>query len=77
MTREVTRLAYDGSLVGATMEVDFNTLHRSDYVRIKIATKEITKIPDVVEGAIIYFMYDFYYERKVCEISQGMETPSK
>jgi hypothetical protein len=39
-----------------------SSLHRADYVKIKIAAKDISKVP---EGAIKCYMYDFYYERDV------------
>jgi hypothetical protein len=49
----VPTLAYAGSLMGATREVDYNSLHRADYVRIKIATKDVSKIPEVVMTFIL------------------------
>jgi hypothetical protein len=58
-------LGYVGSLVGATGEVDKSTLHMADYVRIKIAAREIAKVPEVVEGAILSYLYDFCFEREV------------
>jgi hypothetical protein len=64
--------AFVGSLVAATMEVDMTTLNRVDYVKMKIATKDISKVPGVVEGAIIPYLYDFYYER---EVEMGATEP--
>jgi hypothetical protein len=58
-------LAYAGSLVGATVEVYKTSLHRADYSRVKIAARVITKVPEVAKGAIVPFLYDFYYEREV------------
>jgi hypothetical protein len=52
----IPTLAYVGSLVGATVETDDNSLHRIDYVRIKIAAKVVAKVPEVAEGAIIPYM---------------------
>jgi hypothetical protein len=46
-------LAYVGSLVGATTKVDKSTLNRADYVRVKIAGRDVSKIPESAEGAII------------------------
>jgi hypothetical protein len=57
--------AYAGSLVGATMEVDKGSLHRPDYVRVKIAARDVSKVPEIAEGAIIPFLYDFHYEREI------------
>jgi hypothetical protein len=56
-------LVYVGSLVGATSEVDESTLNRTDYVRIKIAARDIAKVHAKAEGAILPFLYDFFYER--------------
>jgi hypothetical protein len=53
------------SLVGATKEVDESTLHRTDYVRIKIVARDVSKIPDKAEWAILPFLYDFCYEREL------------
>jgi hypothetical protein len=63
--RSAPTLAYVGSLVGATSEVDLNSLHRANYVRIKIAAKDISKVTEVAEGAIVPFLYYFYFEREV------------
>jgi hypothetical protein len=56
---------YAGSLVGATAVVDKTTLSRTDYVRVKIVAKDITKIPAEAEGAILPYLYGFHYEREV------------
>jgi hypothetical protein len=56
-----------GSLVGSTREVDKSTLNRSDYVRIKPAARDVTKVPGVAEGAIIPYLYVFFFEREVVD----------
>jgi hypothetical protein len=63
--RSIPTLAYVGSLVVATVEIDEESMHRADFVRIKIADKEVAKVPEIVEGATIPFLYDFYYEREL------------
>jgi hypothetical protein len=63
--RSIPTLAYVGSLVVATVEIDEESMHRADFVRIKIAAKEVAKVPEIVEGATIPFLYDFYYEREL------------
>jgi hypothetical protein len=50
-----------GSLVGSTREVDKSTLNRSDYVRIKPTARDVTKVPGVAEGAIIPYLYVFFF----------------
>jgi hypothetical protein len=58
-------MASVGSLVGATTEVDKSTLVRTDYVKIKIAARDSSKLPERAEGAIIPYLYDFLYEREM------------
>jgi hypothetical protein len=64
-TRSKETVVYVGSLVGATSEIDMSTLNGVDYVRVKITAKDILKVPEVVEGAILPYLYDLYYEREV------------
>jgi hypothetical protein len=47
--RSEESMAYVGSLIGATSDVDETTLNRIDYVRVKIVAKDIIKVPTVVE----------------------------
>lgn len=58
-------MAKIGGLVGKVMEIDEKTRFRHDYVRVKIAYRDITKIPSTTEGALGLFIYDFYFEREV------------
>jgi hypothetical protein len=51
--------------VGATAEIDKTTLGRTDYVRIRIAARDISKVPERAEGAIIPYLHEFLYEREV------------
>jgi hypothetical protein len=68
-------MAYVGSLVGFTRDVDKSTLNRSDYVRIKLAARVVTKVPGVAKGAIIPFLYDLFYEREVMDEQSPMQVP--
>jgi hypothetical protein len=63
--RSKATMSYVASLVGATVEVDKSTLGRTDYVRVKIAFRDISKVAERAEGVIIPFLYDFLYEREV------------
>jgi hypothetical protein len=69
--RSIPTLAYVGSLIRAIREIDKDSLHRTDFIRIKIAVKDVSKVPEVVEGAILPFLYDFYFER---EMEWGVPT---
>jgi hypothetical protein len=63
--RSKLTLAYVGSLVGATKEIDESSLHMADYVRIKIAAREVANVPEVFEGVILPYLYDFYFDREM------------
>jgi hypothetical protein len=58
-------MGYVGSLVRVTRDVDKSTMHRADFVIIKIAAREVAKIPEVVEGAMGKYLYDFLFERDI------------
>jgi hypothetical protein len=65
-------VAYAGSLVGAIVFMDKSSLSRMDYVRVKLAVRDLEKVPATAEGAIIPFLYDFSYEREV-ELVQNLD----
>jgi hypothetical protein len=73
--RSIPTMGYVRSLVGVTREVDKSTMHRADFVRIKIAAREVAKIPEVVEGAIVPYLYDFHFEREIYmgQANRGIE----
>ncbi|RLN08171.1 uncharacterized protein C2845_PM11G12560 [Panicum miliaceum] len=60
--RSIRTIAKVGGLVGKTMEIDENTRYKTDYVRIKIACRDIYEIPSSAEGNLGLHIYDFYYE---------------
>ncbi|KAM0872042.1 hypothetical protein ACQ4PT_038987 [Festuca glaucescens] len=55
-------VAYVGSLVGVTLEVDQAILHMPDYCRILLGCRDIDKLPEEVEGVLGDFLYNFFYE---------------
>jgi hypothetical protein len=61
--------------VGATAEVDVSSLSRIEYARMKIAARDISRIPESAKRAILPYLYDFYYEREVedVEVDQKIE----
>jgi hypothetical protein len=67
-------MAYVGSVVGFTRDVDKSTLNRSNFVRIKLATRDVTKMSGVAEGVRIPFLYDFFYEREVVDELRPMQV---
>lgn len=75
-----------GGLVGEVIEVDEGTRFRYDYVRLRIACRDVTKVPKTAEGAMGMFLIDFGFEREVTEggnekvlksgINLGTDAPS-
>jgi hypothetical protein len=68
--RSVLTMAYVGTLVGSTQEVDKSTLNRTDYVRIRLAARDV---PEVAECSISEYLYGFFFEREV----EAKEAPDK
>jgi hypothetical protein len=64
-----------GSLVGATMEIDISTLNIVDYVRLKIVVKDILKVPEVMEGVTLPYLYDFFFEREMVKEPNQLGIP--
>jgi hypothetical protein len=44
------------SKVGLPLEVDKDSLHKNDYVRVKIGCRDVTKVPASVDGLL-----DFHF----------------
>lgn len=63
--RNVQTLAYVGSLVGVTVDIDEKSINRQDYVRMKICCRDVTKVPESAAGLIIPYLRDFFFEREV------------
>lgn len=49
--RSIRTLAKVGGLVGKVMEIDEKTRLRPNYVRMKIACRDVLRVPKKVEGA--------------------------
>lgn len=69
--------------VGKVMEIDEMTRYRADYVRVKIACKDIQKVPRFAEGTLGLYVKDFIFEREVEEgdtmktLSSGIKVGEK
>jgi hypothetical protein len=66
--RSFATLAKVGGLVGKVMEVDESTSYRYDYVRLRIACRDVTKVPKIAEGTLGMYIIDFGFERELPEI---------
>jgi len=53
--------------VGKVVEIDEESRFRYDYVRLKIACRDVSKVPKTVEGTLGMYIIDFEFEREVPE----------
>ena len=60
--RNLRTIAKIGGLVGKTISIDEKTRYSHEFVRIKIACKDIYAIPETVESTLGVFIYDFAFE---------------
>lgn len=67
--RSVLAIAKIRGLVGKTIEIDEKSTFRRDYVRIKIACRDVTKVSKTAEGVLGITLFDFGFEREVTEES--------
>jgi hypothetical protein len=51
--------------VGKVLEIDEKTRFRHDYVRVRIACRDITEVPRTAESTLGLFLHDFTFEREV------------
>jgi hypothetical protein len=74
--RSLVTIAKVGGLVGKVIEIDERTRLRNEYVRARIACRDVTVVPGVVEGSLGLFLYDFFFEREIHseEDEQFLET---
>jgi hypothetical protein len=56
-----------GGLVGKVVEIDEKTRVRNEYVRVRIAYRDVSVVPCTVESSLGLFIYDFHFEREIQE----------
>ena len=61
--RSIRTVAKVGGLVGKVLEIDEKTRFRHDQVRVRIACRDITKVPRSAESTLGIYLHDFIYER--------------
>ncbi|CAL4964223.1 unnamed protein product [Urochloa decumbens] len=74
--RSLRTIAKVGGLVGKTLEIDEKTRYRDDYVRMRIACRDVTQVPEVAESSLGLFIYDFFFERETVEPAQAQQPVS-
>jgi hypothetical protein len=65
--RSIRTIAKVGGLVGKVMEIDEKIRFRADYVRVKIACRDVHKVPRTAEGTLGIYLHDFIFEREIQE----------
>jgi hypothetical protein len=65
--RSTLTIAKVGALVGKTLEIDENYRYRYDYVRIKIACRDVTRVPKTAKATLGMCITDFGFEREIPE----------
>ena len=53
--------------------MDEKTRFRTDYVRMRIACRDILKVPSIAKGTLGLYLHDFIFEREVPE-EDSMKT---
>lgn len=69
--RSVRTYAKVGGLVGKVVEIDEKSRFRSDFVRMKIACRDVSKVPRKAKGTLGMAIHDFIFEREVSEEVAG------
>jgi hypothetical protein len=75
--RSLITLAKVGGLVGKVTEIDEKTRFRVDYVRMKIACRDVSKVPKFAEGVLGLTLYDFGFEREILEANKVLRSGLK
>ena len=60
--KSIMTLAKVGGLVDKVIEIDENSRYRYDYVRLKIACRDVSKVPKTAEGTLGMYIIDFGFE---------------
>ena len=60
--RNLRTIAKIGGLVGKTISIDEKTRYSHEFVKIKIACRDIYVVPETVESTLGVFIYDFAFE---------------
>jgi hypothetical protein len=68
--RGIRTIAKVGGLVGKTVAIDESTRFNPEFVRIKIACRDVMEIPESAEGDLGMYIFDFFYEREEAEGAQ-------
>ena len=60
--RNERNIAYVSSLVGVPLEIDMATLHKPEFVRVRLGCRSVDELPGVAEAVLGTYFFDFFYE---------------
>ncbi|XBI43224.1 hypothetical protein VPH35_108020 [Triticum aestivum] len=60
--RNERNVAYVASLVGVPLEIDMDTLHKPEYVRVRLGCRNVDELPGVAEAVLGTHFFDFFYD---------------
>ncbi|KAM3190599.1 hypothetical protein ACQJBY_068566 [Aegilops geniculata] len=60
--RNERNVAYVSSLVGVPLEIDMATLHKPEFVRVRLGCRNVDELPGVAEAVLGTHFFDFFYE---------------
>jgi hypothetical protein len=63
--RSYSNVCMVASKVGLPLEVDRDSLHKNDYVRVKIGCRDVAKVLASVDGVLDFHFYDYFFQREV------------
>jgi cellobiose-specific phosphotransferase system component IIB len=72
--RWIRTIAKVGGLVGKTVTTDESTKHNAEFVRIKIASRNVLEVPPIAEGTLELNLFDFHFKRETLIKEQGHKS---
>lgn len=81
--RGLRTIAKIGGLVGKTIQIDESTRFNRDFVRVKIACRNVDLVPPSAECNLGLYIYDFFFKREALQednminlgVADSMENP--
>lgn len=75
--RSIKTTAMVDGLVGKMTELDEKTRYKPEYVRARIACRDVTRVPRMAEGTLGIYVFDFHFEREVLDEEEPAEFQSE
>ncbi|XBH55029.1 hypothetical protein VPH35_077195 [Triticum aestivum] len=72
--RNERNVAYVSSLVGVPLEIDMATLHKPEFLRVRLGCRNVDELPGVAEAVLGTHFFDFFYEIKKLWMEAGAKN---